>query len=296
MAPSTSYTQLLRRDSPDSNDSNKITPVIITGFVVAGVVVAVVIGWLFVRLLRKRNVKKRKEERSGAFLTVKGVVKDGQESLPSVSIGSAANDFSRTQMGPSIVMPNKAIINPNATKDDIIRYHTEAGNITRPFSFALKPPRILGHSPSNSTNSRPVSTVSFLTADRSSPRTSMFGLDWRSSSISAFSSSSTSRGVESRKVRQLFNPVLPDELVINLEEKITVVQSFDDGWCIVGRDSMLKSGDVEMGAVPAWVFVKPVKGLKAERPMRSSSLGVTVEMDAGPGFSSREELVSWSNF
>lgn len=59
---------------------------------------------------------------------------------------------------------------------------------------------------------------------------------------------------------------------------------------------MLKSGDVEMGAVPAWVFVKPVKGLKAERPMRSSSLGVTVEMDAGPGFSSREELVSWSNF
>lgn len=82
MAPSTSYTQLLRRDSPDSNDSNKITPVIIAGFVVAGVLVAVVIGWLFVRLLRKRNVKKRKEERSGAFLTVKGVVKDGQESLP----------------------------------------------------------------------------------------------------------------------------------------------------------------------------------------------------------------------
>jgi hypothetical protein len=103
-------------------------------------------------------------------------------------------------------------------------------------------------------------------------------------------------GVEGRKVRQLFSPVLPDELVISLGEKVTLVKAFDDGWCIVGRDSLIKAGEVEMGAVPVWCFVKPVKGLKASRPVRTTSLGVTVQIDAGPGFSSREEVISWSNF
>jgi hypothetical protein len=113
---------------------------------------------------------------------------------------------------------------------------------------------------------------------------------------SILSAASSILGAEGRKVRQLFTPVLPDELVLSLGEKVTVVTPFDDGWCIVGRDSLLKAGEIEMGAVPAWCFVKPVKGLKASRPMRTSSLGVTVQLDAGPGFSSREEVISWSNF
>jgi len=103
-------------------------------------------------------------------------------------------------------------------------------------------------------------------------------------------------GGKGRKVKQLFSPVLPDELVLSLGERVTVVQSFDDGWCVVGRDSLLKSSEVEMGAVPAWCFVKPVKGLKATRPMRTTSLGVTVQIDQGPAFSSRDEVISWSNF
>jgi len=90
--------------------------------------------------------------------------------------------------------------------------------------------------------------------------------------------------------------VLPDELVLSLGERVMVIKTFDDGWCIVGRDSLIKPGDVEMGAVPSWCFVKPVKGLKASRPMRTTSLGVTVEIESGPGFSSREEVISWSNF
>jgi len=114
--------------------------------------------------------------------------------------------------------------------------------------------------------------------------------------MSSYSNASTLLGVEGRKVRQLFSPVLPDELVLSLGEKVTVVRSFDDGWCIVGRDSVVTPGEIEMGAVPAWSFVKPVKGLKASRPMRTTSLGVTVEIDGGPGFSSREECISWSNF
>jgi len=53
--------------------------------------------------------------------------------------------------------------------------------------------------------------------------------------------------------------------------------------------------EVELGVVPAWCFLKPVKGLRAERPVRSTSLGITVQMD-GPSFSSRDEILSWSNF
>ena len=77
---------------------------------------------------------------------------------------------------------------------------------------------------------------------------------------------------------------------------MTVVQNFDDGWCIVGRDSMLKPGDVELGAVPAWCFLKPVPGLRAERPMRVSSLGVTVNLDGPPTLDPRDNVMSWSNF
>ena len=101
-------------------------------------------------------------------------------------------------------------------------------------------------------------------------------------------------GGENRKVRQLFAPVLPDELVFSLGERVLVIESFDDGWCVVGRDgdSLIKAGDVEMGSVPSWCFVEPVKGLKASRPMRTTSLGVTVQIESGLGFSSRDEVIS----
>lgn len=127
----------------------------------------------------------------------------------------------------------------------------------------------------------------------------------RFSSMSGTSSISSSSG-PSRKVRQKFEPVLPDEILPVLGERLTVVQSFDDGWCVVGREnstfvntakSLFKSqepgGNIEIGVVPAWCFLKPVKGLRAERPIRNSSLGVTVNME-GP--SSRNEMISWSNF
>ena len=103
-------------------------------------------------------------------------------------------------------------------------------------------------------------------------------------------------GGENCKVRQLFAPVLPDKLVLSLGERVLVIESFDDGWCVIRHDSLIKAGDVEMGAVPSWCFVKPVKGLKASRPMRTTSLGVTVQIKSGPGFSSRDEVISWSSF
>ena len=197
----------------------------------------------------------------------------------------------------SIVMPSREIVRPDATKDDILRYHSENGTMTRPFSNPATntpaPPSPGRPSP------RPHSTVSFMSTRTPTPprRSSVFNFGNRiQSTASSYSITSTFPGVQGRKVHQLFLPVLPDELVLSLGEKVSVVKSFDDGWCVVGRDSPLKPGDVEMGAVPAWCFIKPVKGLSASRPMRTSSLGVTVQMDAGPGFSSRDEVISWSNF
>lgn len=107
-------------------------------------------------------------------------------------------------------------------------------------------------------------------------------------------------------VHSSFQPLLPDELVLRSSEVLTVVQTYDDGWCIVARMNL---GMLEVGAVPEWVF-----GLKdgedetfgTMRPMRSTSLGVTVDLrviesDNSPArhfaaATSRDSLVSWSNF
>ena len=210
---------------------------------------------------------------------------------------SSPVQFSREQLTASIVMPRQNIVRPDVTKDEILRYHITTGTMTRPFSNAAS--STLAPSSPGAAGARPISTVSFLSAADASPRRSSFfnfGNNRPVSSASTYSTASTILGIEGRKVRQLFAPVLPDELVLSLGEKVNVVQSFDDGWCIVGRDSLVKPGEVEMGAVPAWCFIKPVKGLKASRPMRTTSLGVTVQLDAGPGFSSRDEVISWSNF
>lgn len=217
--------------------------------------------------------------------------------------------FSRDNLTNSIVLPDKVITRPIArSPEDILEYHRQSGTFPRPFaprpfSFAL--------------SASPTGRASTLNPDRASfARNSFMSV---SSTYSRFSVMSSNSSVDStpttgsaRKVRQLFNPVLPDELLLTgLGEKLIVVQSFDDGWVVVGREnsfatpvahSLFKSSskppaenNIEMGVVPAWCFLKPVKGLRAERPVRGTSLGITVQMD-GPGFSSRDELMSWSNF
>jgi len=272
-----------------------MTPEIIGGLAFAGAILLSVCVWLGIHLYRKRSRETRD-------LIVKGVISEGDEKAvsPRITVKGPPGHFSRDQLTASIVLPHQNIIRPDVTKDDIMRYHMASGTMTRPFSSAantLVPPL----SPRGPVSSRPISIVSFQSAaggGTSPRRTSFFSFGNRPSSVasSVVSNVSSMFGVEGRKIRQLFTPVLPDEFVLSLGEKVTLVRAFDDGWCIVGRDSPIKAGDVEMGAVPAWCFVKPVKGLKASRPMRTSSLGVTVQIDAGPGFSSREECISWSNF
>lgn len=124
-----------------------------------------------------------------------------------------------------------------------------------------------------------------------------------------------------RPVRQAFEPSLPDELALRRGEYITVIQSFDDGWFLVARDapspsrtsrisSWTKKGkekekeketsktdgdDVDIGLVPAWVFVKPLKGVTVTRPMRSSSLNALNLDHQGLG-DGRGNIISWSLF
>ncbi|KZT29598.1 hypothetical protein NEOLEDRAFT_1106009 [Neolentinus lepideus HHB14362 ss-1] len=292
MAPSL----LFQRDDETSGAlSSSNTPYIIAGCTVIGLIVLGLAVYLLLRFIRGRSKKLREESRGAAFLSVRGIVEDKEdkEPLPSALLGVHGETFSRNNLATeNVVMPAKTIIRPDATREEILDYYSTNGTLPkpfRPFSFALNAPHIAPPSPVH--DSKRGSMSSFLSVARHSFLSAGSRRMSTASTVSSLGDSGSKR-----KVRQIFDPVLPDELVISLEEQLTVVQSHDDGWCIVGRSSVFKPDEVEMGAVPAWVFIKPTKGLRAERPMRVSSLGVSVQLDAGPGFSSREEVISWSNF
>lgn len=183
-----------------------------------------------------------------------------------------------------------------------------------PSKAITRPPKIAQDHEAANQYTPTISLTSTLTPD--SPTRSSF---FRSSYMDAASNNSRFSAVSNqsseinptsgtvRKVRQLFTPILLDELLItHLGEQLTVIQSFDDGWCVVGRekDNIVKSAkslfkpaaagsNDELGVVPAWCFLKPVKGLRAERPMRSASLGIIIAMEPPKA---RHEVLSWSNF
>ena len=191
----------------------------------------------------------------------------------------------------TVILPQKALVNPAVSRSALPRPFTRISASFAPSAGA----RLADLTPPIGPRELPQSRVSFMSTNSYSQLSMMSGT----------STISTTSGT-TRKVRQISEPVLPDELLPLLGERLTVVRSFDDGWCVVGREnstfvhsakSLFKSQEpgenIEIGVIPAWCFLKPVKGLRAERPIRSTSLGVTVNMD-GP--SSRNELISWSNF
>ncbi|RXW24285.1 hypothetical protein EST38_g1580 [Candolleomyces aberdarensis] len=205
------------------------------------------------------------------------------------------------------------------SREEILQYHRQSGNFPKPFtlrgpaspsspSFLAPPDRLSGFSGGNSPVSpNRDSRVSWVRHSFMSAASGLNRYSVSSSVASSFGAEPTTG--QARKVKQLFQPVLPDELLLTkVGEQLTVVQSFDDGWCVVGKEntsgfqqkkSLFKSAaeeesDVELGVVPAWVFLKPVKGLRAERPIRSTSLGITIQLDAPAA--SRDMTVSWSNF
>lgn len=272
---------------PRSNSSSSSTftiqnPIIIAGLTIIILIFCGVSSWLGFRIYQKRAAAKRESRMGAAFLSVKGVVVDG----PGNEKGAhpSTNEFSRHKIDSTVILPQKALVNPAVSRSAL----------PRPFTRAPTPSPGVRLSDLNHIGPRE-SRNSFMSTNSYS----QFSL------MSGTSTISTTSGT-TRKVRQRFEPVLPDELLPVLGERLTVVRSFDDGWCVVGREnstfvhsakSLFKSqepGDhFEIGVVPAWCFLKQVKGLRAERPIRCTSLGVTVNMD-GP--SSRNELISWSNF
>jgi hypothetical protein len=299
--------KLSSRGLNDTSTSSQVYTIDIVGFCLVGAVFLVII-LVCIRLLRKRALSKRDDARGAAFLSVRGLVREGEkvsvnEPLPE-RLPSIRGTFSREQINSGIVLPDKTHT-PRASdaRSETIRYHRESGNYPRPFSFALS-----ASSPRPSFDRPSILPPHQSFQSASSKRSSVL-----SSAFSTTSSASSQNNGHTRKVHQLFSPLLPDELLLAcVGERLTVVQSFDDGWCVVGRKNGIPKGssnhksqfksssssntpesNVELGVVPAWCFLKPVKGLRAERPVRSSSLGVTVRME-GP--SSRDEVISWSNF
>jgi len=234
------------------------SPVIITGLTVIALILCGTFSWLGFRMYRKRAVAKRESQMGAAFPSVERVVHYGSGKEKGAL--TSTSGLSRHMINSTVVLPEKALIYPAVPR---LTHFNVLGRMELPQS----------RSSVMSTNS--VSTISNTSG-------------------------------KTRKVRQKFEPVLPDELLPVLGERLTVVQSFDDGWCVVGREnstfahaaiSLFKSPEpgqnIELGVVPAWCFLKPVKGFQAERPIRSASLGIKVNVD-GP--LSRNDVISWANF
>ncbi|KAF8807010.1 hypothetical protein BYT27DRAFT_7257007 [Phlegmacium glaucopus] len=289
--------------SNSSTDSSTITvhsPITIAGITAITLVLFVLFLWLGFRIYRKRAAAKRESKMGATFLSVKGLVQDddsGVEKHDALTRSKTlTNGFSRQMIDSTVILPEKAAMNSAVPRE------SQSGTFPRSFartSVSFLPaagprPAALGSAVPRLSQSRD----SFVSLTNSYTRFSVV------SGTSSLDVSNTSGAI--RKVRQKFEPVLPDELLPSLGEQLTVIQSFDDGWCVVGREnstfvhtakSLFKPSpepghNIELGAIPAWCFLKPVKGLRAERPIRSTSLGITINMD-GPA---RNELVSWSNF
>ena len=118
------------------------------------------------------------------------------------------------------MLPEKAVLRANgADAKDILDHYAAQGALPKPFApFMGSTGQLSASTPEEKTpeekSANRQSTASWV----SIPRGSLFVASRRSSMSSIASSSA---GGDKRKVRQMFNPVLPDELVISLGEALT---------------------------------------------------------------------------
>jgi len=298
MAPSFSFRPLVTRDEEPAQGAainNKFRSYYIIGIAFAGLLFLGAAVWITIRHFRKRSRFRRERETKiqSLKINVRGIMEDDEEKKSyGIILSSDHYAFSRENMSESPVTPETSVLSPAASKKEIIDHYESEGKLPRPFApFMAGSGKLAPPPPVNESGSNRSSTASWKSFDRAS----FFGGISKRSSTASFASSIASSGTKNKRpVRQIFNPVLPDELVVSLGEHLTVMTSYEDGWCIVGRDSIFKPGEIELGAIPAWCFIKPVKGLHAERPLRTSSLGVTVQIDEPTH--ARQSVMSWSNF
>lgn len=291
---------LSRSDSADASGVFPISRVTyIVGFTLAGLLAAASIIWLALRFFRRKLQATRAEERGTSFLNVRGVVRETNEPV-SQFLGQS----------PAVVFPQKVVISRPAPLARPSRHdHVSSSEVPAGCAAPLPRPRALSNlNPSHVRHSGSSSVSSGN--PRLSPRPPP-GLRPSHSRESSGSSASP----QARPVRQFFQPVLPDELPLSrVGEQLHVLKSFDDGWCLVAQNNFQRSrsslsifnpsrlsarvessGDnVQLGFVPAWVFIKPTKGLRVERPIRISSAG---GLQAGLDTDDlRNSVISWSNF
>ncbi|TDL20847.1 hypothetical protein BD410DRAFT_360177 [Rickenella mellea] len=145
MAPFNAYRTLNRRTGILKQLTS--SPVAIAGFGLAGLLLLIIIVTALVVCCRRKAKRKRAEKQNAAFLTVRGVVRDTTMSFASplptdyeAFGGKAQQTFSRNNLTASVILPEKAVIRPDATPEDIIAHYASQGPLPRPFrpfSFAL---------------------------------------------------------------------------------------------------------------------------------------------------------------
>ena len=120
---------------------------------------------------------------------------------------------------------------------------------------------------------------------------------------SALISSLNAKSAMHKTALHPFQALLPDELDVRVGDKLSLLQIFDDGWCVCVAEnhpvSTSNNEDMMMGCVPLRVFERAPKGQEDTahmREVRTTSLAVTVENK--PRFVSWNgtNTVSWSIF
>ncbi|KAI9568288.1 hypothetical protein HD554DRAFT_795433 [Boletus coccyginus] len=263
----------------------------------AGVIIFIALLCLLC-LSRSKRSRAYKKRNTTSF-RVRGVVRQTMtESNPSLT---SIPSFSCNGPTTSIVLPKESVTrNPYSNglsdKAAILSQPTPSCSPYTPSLHPLPPTRAISIlNPVHPRHGRSSSGFSGY-AKYSFPS----GLSSRLSSASFVSSS------RARRVHQPFESVLTDELALRCGECLTVLRSFDDGWCVVARDTsrysraslatgMKNDGDnVDVGLVPTWVFTKPLEGNASVRPFRSTSLNA-LHSGHDPAFT-RNGILSWANF
>ena len=217
---------------------------------------------------------------------------------------SSIPPFSRDRITASIVMPEKSIIrNPYSygpSGKGVVSSQPKPILFSSTLSpLAPPPPRTTSVlNPAHPRHKRTSSGFSDHTQYHFSPQGG-----WSSRlSFASFVSPS-----QARPVHQAFEPTLSDELAVRCGEYLSILRSFDDGWCIIARDTSRPSrglpasvgvkndgDDVDIGVVPAWVFALPLDGVASRRTFRSSSLNA-LRSGQNPVYA-REGVISWAHF
>jgi len=277
---------------------------IVASAIAGGIIAIASLSLLCLFCYQKSKANKKWDATS---FRVSGVVPMMAETHPS---SKSIPLFSRNGLTASIVLPEKSITRKPCSYGPLYDKAVVSSQLPASSTLSLHPlppkaspvpphPRAMSIlNPAHPRHSRSSSGFSGY---------SKYSYSFIAGSSSRLSAASFVSPLQARPVHQPFKPVLPDELTLRCGECLTVLRSFDDGWCVVARDTTRSSralllatgtksnGDnVDIGLVPAWAFAKPLEGIASTRPFRSTSLNALSTGHKSP--SARDRVLSWANF